>query len=89
MPLYEYRCDSCGEQEERLEGFSAPTEHDCPKCGTAQAMKRLISRTAFTLAGGGWHAQGYSGPSPEKAEAPKAPEAPKGGCCTGCPCHSS
>ncbi|NTV76013.1 MAG: zinc ribbon domain-containing protein, partial [Holophaga sp.] len=80
MPLYEYRCETCGEKEEKLEGFSAPTEHACEHCGAGEGMKRQISRTAFNLSGGGWHAQGYSGSAPEKKEAgPEAPAAPKGG----------
>jgi len=87
MPLYEYRCEACGELEEKLEGFAAPTEHACDKCGAGAGMKRQISRAAFTLSGGGWHAQGYSGPAPEKktSEATPPPAAPAGGC-SGCPC---
>ena len=89
MPLYEYRCDSCGELEEKLEGFSAPTEHVCPKCGKEEGMKRQISRTAFNLAGGGWHSQGYSvSAGDKKASEPEAPAAPKTGCAGGCACHS-
>jgi putative FmdB family regulatory protein len=84
MPLYEYRCESCGEQEEKLEGFSAPKEHDCEKCGKTKGMKRQISQSGFTLAGGGWFGQGYSGPSHESKETPAAP---KGGCSGGCCCH--
>jgi putative FmdB family regulatory protein len=92
MPLYEYRCRSCGEREERLEGFDAPTEHDCPKCGTAQAMAREISLTSFTLAGGGWYKGGYAHGSAEKKEEPAAPAkseatTPSGGCSGGCACH--
>ena len=89
MPLYEYRCDSCGEQEEKLEGFAAPTEHACAKCGKASGMKRQISRAAFNLAGGGWHSQGYSPTAPEKkTESAEAPSAPKTGCAGGCACHA-
>ena len=89
MPLYEYRCESCGEQEEKLEAFSAPAEHACEQCGSPSGMKRLISRTAFNLAGGGWHSQGYSGAAPEKKAAEsEPPAAPKGGCAGGCACHS-
>jgi putative FmdB family regulatory protein len=90
MPLYEYRCESCGEREERLESFSAPTQHDCGKCGTPSGMLRQLSLTSFTLAGGGWHAQGYSGvpqPGSAPAEAKSAPAGPAGGCCSGCACH--
>jgi putative FmdB family regulatory protein len=89
MPLYEYRCESCGEREEKLESFSAPTEHDCAGCGTPHGMIRQLSLTSFTLAGGGWHAQGYAGGSggaKPKAEGAPAP-APAGGCCSGCACH--
>ena len=53
MPLYEYRCESCGEKEEKLEGFDAPTEHDCPQCGEPLGMHRQVSLTSFTLAGRG------------------------------------
>jgi len=70
MPLYEYRCATCGEQEEKLQGFSAPTEHPCPKCGAETGMRRQISVTSFSLAGGGWEAQGYSGPPAPKTDTP-------------------
>ena len=30
MPLYEYRCDACGQPEEKLESLSAPQSHACP-----------------------------------------------------------
>jgi putative FmdB family regulatory protein len=99
MPIYEYLCQSCGEKEERLEGFDAPTEHDCPKCGTGSAMHREISLTSFTLAGGGWHAQGYANGSsgrkagggsttPAKADegpaTPATPAKPEGASGGGC-----
>lgn len=66
MPLYEYRCEACGAKEEKLQSFSAPSVHDCPECGLAEAMHREISRTAFVLSGSGWYAGGYGG-------SPKAP----------------
>jgi len=87
MPLYEYRCKSCGEKEEKLEGFEAPTEHDCAKCGTPKGMNRQISLNSFTLAGGGWHAQGYMGGTPGKHASAPATPSPVGGCAGGCACH--
>jgi putative FmdB family regulatory protein len=103
MPLYEYRCKSCDEREERLEGFDAPTRHDCPQCGAALAMHREVSLTSFTLSGGGWESQGYGKgsagkakdgiPVPAKADAAATPAAtpapaPAGGCAGGCACHT-
>ena len=85
MPLYEYRCQSCGAEEEKLEGISAPEVHACPECGARNGMKRHVSLSAFNLVGGGWYASGYSGaPEAKPAPAPKA----AGGCCGGaCACH--
>lgn len=93
MPLYEYRCSACGAHEEKLQGFSAPTEHDCPTCGAAAGMHRQISRTAFTLAGGGWYANGYSdgGAASTSTSLPATgteDAKPAGGCASGCACHS-
>jgi len=91
MPLYEYRCEACGQPEEKLESLTAPDVHACPACGAAIGMKRQLSVAAFSLAGGGWYkgAASEPGPSAPKVESPKA-EAPKsghgcaaGGC--GCP----
>ena len=91
MPLYEYRCEACGETEEKLESLSAPIEHGCPQCGAAAGMRRQISRAAFTLSGSGWYAKDYAsggknGSSEPVADTPAAPPAAApGGCCGGCP----
>jgi putative FmdB family regulatory protein len=82
MPLYEYRCETCGENEEKLEHFDAPMAHDCAKCGAAAGMQRQISQTSFTLAGKG------AGSAPAASPAPAKPSAPAGGCAGGCACHS-
>ena len=96
MPLYEYRCESCAQKEEKLESFSAPTEHACVHCGAAAGMVRQISLSAFNLAGGGWDAQGYShsqakpkaeGEASTPSVAPAA--APASGCAGGCGCHAA
>ncbi|HET6329896.1 MAG TPA: zinc ribbon domain-containing protein [Holophagaceae bacterium] len=59
MPLYEYRCEACGAEEEALESFSAPVEHACAPCGAPLGMRRQLSRAGFVLSGGGWYATGY------------------------------
>ncbi len=84
MPLYEYRCTTCGEMEEKIQGYSAATEHECPKCGVSNGMQRQISQVAFNLSGGGWFAQGYAG---EKGPEKTTPAPAAGGCCGGaCAC---
>ena len=69
MPLYEYRCEACGAEEETLESFSAPSEHACAKCGAALGMRRQLSKAAFVLAGGGWYDSGYGAKAGAKADA--------------------
>ncbi|MCE1229554.1 MAG: zinc ribbon domain-containing protein [Firmicutes bacterium] len=92
MPIYEYRCQSCGKSEETLEPMSAPLTHDCPSCGQAQGMQRQVSAAAFALQGSGWFANGYSeGPARKGSEKPvestSGPSSTGGGCCGGCACH--
>jgi len=58
MPIYEYGCESCGHVLEVWAKVDDAPPAACPKCGHA-SPKKLISRTAFHLKGGGWYAQGY------------------------------
>lgn len=52
MPSYDYKCPSCGFQEEYIHSIKASPEYLCPKCNTV--MGRLISRntTGFIFKGG-------------------------------------
>ena len=54
MPIYEYRCQECGHELEKLQRMSDDPLTDCPSCGQAQ-LKRLVSAAAFRLKGGGWY----------------------------------
>jgi putative FmdB family regulatory protein len=62
MPIYEYRCESCGHVFEKIQSFSAPPPESCPNCESGPVAK-MISQTSFVLKGGGWYKDGYSGPS--------------------------
>jgi putative FmdB family regulatory protein len=54
MPIYEYRCQECGHELEKLQRMSEAALTDCPSCGKA-ALKRLISAAGFRLKGAGWY----------------------------------
>jgi putative FmdB family regulatory protein len=58
MPLYEYKCDLCGDVFEVMQKFSdAPlTIHE--KCGGA--IRRLISAPALQFKGSGWYITDYA-----------------------------
>ena len=54
MPIYEYRCDDCGHELEKLQRMSDDLLRDCPACG-APSLRRLVSAAAFRLKGSGWY----------------------------------
>lgn len=69
MPIYEYECPECSAQQTRQRPIADRDktvlclEHggdaDCLTF-SAPIMRRLISRSSFSLKGGGWYADGYS-----------------------------
>ncbi len=54
MPIYEYRCDSCGHELDALQKLSDERLKDCPECEAA-ALRRLVSAPSFRLKGAGWY----------------------------------
>ena len=54
MPIYEYKCESCGHYLDIIQKFSDAPLTDCPDCGEA-ALKKLLSAPSFRLKGGGWY----------------------------------
>jgi putative FmdB family regulatory protein len=54
MPIYEYRCQSCGHELEKLQKISDPPLVDCPECEQPK-LQKLISAAGFRLKGGGWY----------------------------------
>jgi putative FmdB family regulatory protein len=58
VPIYEYRCATCGFQKEYLQKVSDPLLSICPECGKATFGKMLTS-AGFQLKGGGWYATDF------------------------------
>lgn len=54
MPIYEYRCQSCGHELDKLQKMSDSPLIDCPACGKP-TLKKLISASGFRLSGSGWY----------------------------------
>lgn len=53
MPKYAYRCSQCDARYDRVEGFDAPSRHDCPECGGLS--KRQFSTPTIVFKGSGWY----------------------------------
>lgn len=69
MPIYEYRCDSCGFQKEHLQKISDPLLSVCPDCGQ-ESYSKLLSAAGFQLKGSGWYATDFKGGSKPKPAPP-------------------
>jgi len=54
MPIYAYRCGSCGHQKDVLQKISAAPLTVCPACGQS-AFSKQITAAGFQLKGGGWY----------------------------------
>jgi len=57
MPLYEYKCQSCGEVFETIQKFSDEPLSVHEKCGGQ--VERLISTSALKFKGSGWYVNDY------------------------------
>ena len=71
MPIYEYRCSSCGFQKEYLRKVSDPLMSVCPECNK-NTFSKMLSAAGFQLKGSGWYATDFknSGSKPAaKSEA--------------------
>jgi putative FmdB family regulatory protein len=57
MPLYEFRCESCGHEVETIMAFSDPLPTVCEACGGA--LKKLLSAPAVQFKGSGFYLTDY------------------------------
>jgi putative FmdB family regulatory protein len=91
MPIYAYKCGSCGHAKDVLQKISDAPLTTCPSCG-AESFSKQITAAGFQLKGSGWYATDFRGgstaapatssdkPADKPADAAKsdsAPAAPK------------
>ena len=72
MPIYEYCCQKCGHECEKLEPIHAQSIQKCDACGQA-SLTRQISHTHFKLKGQGWYETDFKNKASNKKEAPSNP----------------
>jgi putative FmdB family regulatory protein len=58
MPLYEYKCEKCGHQFEKIQKFSDKMLKKCPECGGR--VEQMISAPAVQFKGSGWYVTDYA-----------------------------
>jgi putative FmdB family regulatory protein len=54
MPIYEYRCNSCGHTLDALQKVNDAPLSECPECDSGK-LRRLMSAPRFRLKGSGWY----------------------------------
>lgn len=60
MPIYAYKCESCGHTKDVLQKMSDAPLTDCPQCG-AVAFKKQLTAAGFQLKGSGWYVTDFRG----------------------------
>ncbi|MFC3686646.1 FmdB family zinc ribbon protein [Hydrogenophaga luteola] len=101
MPIYAYKCESCGHAKDVLQKISDAPLTDCPACGASTFNKQLTA-AGFQLKGSGWYATDFKGStagsaataagsgtasSTESKPAEAASAAPATPCGGSCACH--
>lgn len=100
MPIYAYRCSSCGHTKDVLQKISDPVLTTCPACG-AEAFSKQLTAAGFQLKGSGWYATDFrgsqsgtggtsataTGPTEASSASDTASAAPATPCGGSCACH--
>jgi putative FmdB family regulatory protein len=68
MPIYAYKCASCGHAKDVLQKMSDDPLTSCPACG-AEAFTKQLTAAGFQLKGSGWYVTDFrDGTKPDSAK---------------------
>lgn len=62
MPVYTYRCDSCGVQFDRQQSYSDSPLKRCPEC-SKNSLRKVIAPVGIVFKGSGFYATDHRSPS--------------------------
>ncbi|NMM10688.1 MAG: zinc ribbon domain-containing protein [Polaromonas sp.] len=60
MPIYAYKCESCGYAKDTLQKMSDAPLTVCPQCGKP-SFKKQVTAAGFQLKGSGWYVTDFRG----------------------------
>lgn len=69
MPIYAYKCESCGHAKDVLQKMSDDPLSVCPACGQA-SFKKQLTAAGFQLKGSGWYVTDFREGNKPAAAAP-------------------
>jgi putative FmdB family regulatory protein len=67
MPIYAYRCESCGFAKDVLQKISDAQLTQCPSCDQP-TFKKQLTAAGFQLKGSGWYATDFRGGSAKPSQ---------------------
>ncbi len=73
MPVYTYRCDSCGVQFDRKQSFSDSPLKRCPECNK-NSLHKVITPVGIVFKGSGFYATDHRSPSGQVSREKKKKE---------------
>jgi len=62
MPIYTYRCESCGVQFERQQSFNDQPLNRCPECNK-KTLRKVYLPVGIVFKGSGFYATDHKSPS--------------------------
>ncbi|MCX6065339.1 MAG: zinc ribbon domain-containing protein [Chloroflexi bacterium] len=62
MPIYTYRCESCGVQFERRQSFTDDPLKRCPEC-SKNSLRKVLTPAGIVFKGSGWYATDHKSTS--------------------------
>ncbi len=74
MPIYAYKCESCGHAKDVLQKMSDAPLTQCPSCG-ADTFRKQLTAAGFQLKGSGWYVTDFRGGNSGAASADAKPAA--------------
>jgi putative FmdB family regulatory protein len=66
MPIYEYRCNKCGKEFEKIQKISDSPCRKCPHCGGT--LRKMVSSPSFQFKGSGFYVNDYGKKNESSAE---------------------
>jgi len=74
MPIYAYKCESCGHAKDVLQKITDAPLTDCPQC-SAPSFRKQVTAAGFQLKGSGWYVTDFRGGNTAGAPAAKPSDA--------------
>ena len=75
MPIYAYKCESCGHTKDVLQKISDAPLTDCPACH-APSFRKQLTAAGFQLKGSGWYVTDFRGGTPPATGEAKSAASP-------------